>query len=227
MKKLLLFISLVSVINAESKLFEGIDLERIAKESAERTNLKFADKEKELLSIPEEIYEIKSLEKGKKDLKKIQEITDNYSNKKGNYSISYGLSTNHVKYGNFKNEYEFNEKNNLITLEYRLKNDSLGIATFENSFYNQSYAVYYGHYSKLTNKLELNYKVGICKGYNSEDSLLSEDGNRRIYFNNETVFYKDYSVLATIGLQYSFSNHLSVSCDLLGNAIESSVKYTF
>ena len=208
MKKLLLFISLVSVINAESKLFEGIDLERIAKESAERTNLKFADKEKELLSVPEE-------------------ITDNYSNKKGNYSISYGLSTNHVKYGKFKDEYEFNEKNNLIILEYRLKNDSLGIATFENSFYNQSYAVYYGHYSKLAKKLELNYKVGICKGYNSEDSLLSKDGNRRIYFNNETVFYKDYSVLATIGLQYSFSNHLAVSCDLLANAIESSVKYTF
>ena len=64
MKKLLLFISLVSVINAESKLFEGIDLERIAKESAERTNFKFADKEKELLSIPKEIYEIKSLKKG-------------------------------------------------------------------------------------------------------------------------------------------------------------------
>jgi len=39
MKKLLLFISLVSVINAESKMFEGIDLEKIAKESAERTNL--------------------------------------------------------------------------------------------------------------------------------------------------------------------------------------------
>ena len=30
MKKLLLFISLVSVINAESKLFEGIELENIA-----------------------------------------------------------------------------------------------------------------------------------------------------------------------------------------------------
>lgn len=146
---------------------------------------------------------------------------------KGNYSISCGLSTNHVKYGDFKNEYEFNEKNNLITLEYRLKNDSLGIATFENSFYNQSYAVYYGHYSKLTKKLELNYKVGICKGYNSEDSLLSEDGKTRIYFPNQTVFYKDYSLMATVGLQYSFSNHLSVSCDLLSNAIESSVKYTF
>ena len=79
----------------------------------------------------------------------------------------------------------------------------------------------------MTKKLELNYKVGICKGYNSEDSLLSKDGNRRIYFNNETVFYKDYSVLATIGLQYSFSNHLAVGCDLLSNAIESSVKYTF
>ena len=26
---------------------------------------------------------------------------------KGNYSISYGLSTNHVKYGKFKDEYEF------------------------------------------------------------------------------------------------------------------------
>lgn len=227
MKKLLLFISLVSIINAESKLFEGIDLEKIAKESAEITNLKFANKEKELLSIPKEIYEIKSLEKGEKDLKKIQEITDNYSNKKGNYSISYGLSTDHVKYGKFKDEYKFNEDNNLITLEYRLKNDSLGIATFENSFYNQSYAVYYGHYSKLTKKLELNYKVGICKGYNSEDSLLSKDGDRRIYFNNETVFYKDYSVLATVGLQYNFSNHLAVSCYLLSNAIESSVKYTF
>ena len=146
---------------------------------------------------------------------------------KGNYSISYGLSTNHVKYGNFKNEYEFNEDNDLITLEYRLKNDSLGIATFENSFYNQSYAVYYGHYSKLTNKLELNYKVGICKGYNSEDVLYSNDKNSAFYFKNQTVFYKDYSVLATIGLQYNFSNHLAVSCDLLSNAIESSVKYTF
>ena len=61
MKKLLLFISLVSVINAESKLFEGINLEKTAKESAEITNLKFADKEKELLSVPEEIYEIKEV----------------------------------------------------------------------------------------------------------------------------------------------------------------------
>lgn len=146
---------------------------------------------------------------------------------KGNYSISYGLSTNHVKYGNFKNEYEFNEDNNLITLEYRLKNDSLGIAMFENSFYNQSYAVYYGHYSNLTKKLELNYKVGICKGYNSEDVLYSNDKNSAFYFKNQTVFYKDYSVLATVGLQYSFSNHLAVNCDLLSNAIESSVKYTF
>ena len=225
MKKLLFFISLVSVINAESKLFEGTDLEKIAKESAERTNIKFADKEKELLSIPNEIYVKKTCDLN--EIKKKIDKLNNYSNKKGNYSISYGLSTNHVKYGNYKNEYEFNEKNNLITLEYRLKNDSLGIASFENSFYNQSYAVYYGHYSKLTKKLELNYKIGICKGYNSEDSLLSKDGTKYIIFNNETVFYKDYSLLATVGLQYSFSNHLAVSCDLLSNAIESSIKYTF
>lgn len=225
MKKLLFFISLVSVINAESKLFEGTDLEKIAKESAERTNIKFADKEKELLSIPNEIF-VQETYDWNETKKKIDKL-NNYSNKKGNYSISYGLSTNHVKYGSYKNEYEFNEKNNLITLEYRLKNDSLGIASFENSFYNQSYAVYYGHYSKLTKKLELNYKIGICKGYNSEDSLLSKDGTKYIIFNNETVFYKDYSLLATVGLQYSFSNHLAVSCDLLSNAIESSIKYTF
>jgi len=142
-------------------------------------------------------------------------------------SISYGLSTNHVKYGNFKDEYKFNEDNNLITIENRYKNNAVGIAMFENSFYNMTYAVYYSHYSKVSKKLELNYRVGIMKGYNAEDYLYNKDKSSIIYFKNDTVFYKDYSLMATVGATYNFSEHLGLSVDLLSNAIETSVKYTF
>lgn len=205
MKKALIFIALFSVLKAN-------EYKEIAEESALKVNEKCKTEIKELITIPSNIY-----------TKQIE--TKNET--KGNFSVSYGLSTNHIKYGVFKDEYKFNEDNNLIILEYRLKNDSLGVATFKNSFYNQSYAAYYGHYSKLTKKLELNYKLGIIKGYNAEDSLLSEDGKTRIYFPNQTVFYKDYSLMATVGLQYNFNEHFGLSVDLLSNAIESSVKYTF
>ena len=141
-------------------------------------------------------------------------------------SVGYSLDTTHVKHGKYKNEYSFNEDNKVISLEYNKGKNIIGITEFNNSFNNQTYGVYYGHTTKMK-KFELIYRLGILKGYNEEDSLLSNDGTREIYFNNPTVFYKDYSLMATVGIAYNFSKHLAIETDLISNAIVTSVKYTF
>ena len=141
-------------------------------------------------------------------------------------SVAYSIDTTHVKYGKYKNEYSFNEDNKVISLEYKKGKNIIGITEFNNSFYNQSYGVYYGHTTKIK-KFELLYRLGIIKGYNAEDSLLSDDKKERIYFNNPTVFYKDYSLMASVGIGYNFSKHLAIETDILSNAIVTNIKYTF
>ena len=149
-----------------------------------------------------------------------------YNEASAEISISYSVDTSHVKYGKYKNEYSFNEDNKVISLEYKKGKNIIGITEFNNSFYNKSYGIYYGHTTKIK-KFELLYRLGIIKGYNAEDSLLSDDKKERIYFNNPTVFYKDYSLMATVGIGYNFSKHLALETDILSYAVVTSVKYTF
>ena len=142
-------------------------------------------------------------------------------------SVGYSLDTTHVKHGKYKNEYSFNEDNKVISLEYNKGKNIIGITEFNNSFNNQTYGIYYGSSIKINKKIYGSYKIGLLKGYNAEDSLLSDDKTQRIYFNNPTVFYKDYSLMATVGIGYNFSKHLALETDILSNAVVSSIKYTF
>ena len=142
-------------------------------------------------------------------------------------SVAYSLDTSHVKYGKYKNEYSFNEDNKVISLEYKKGKDIIGITEFNNSFYNQSFGIYYARAIKVSKKMYGIYRLGILKGYHEEDSLLSNYKTERIYFNNPTVFYKDYSLMASVGLGYNFSKHLAIESDLCSNAVVTAIKYTF
>lgn len=139
--------------------------------------------------------------------------------------VSYALNVSHVKYGQGTNDYTFNENNNLITLEV----DKIGIASFKNSFYNQSYAIYYTNdYNIKNSKFYLNYKLGIIKGYNKIDYLKSDSKENYSYeFNNYNVIYKDIGIFATVGVGYEFNKHLSLDVNVFGNSIVSKINYTF
>ena len=41
-------------------------------------------------------------------------------------SIGYSVSTNHIKYGDNRNNYEFYEDNKVVALEYQKKNELIG-----------------------------------------------------------------------------------------------------
>lgn len=142
-------------------------------------------------------------------------------------SINYSLSTTHVKYGECKNEYEFNEDNNILGIEYKKGNNIIGINTFTNSFYNRTFGVYYGHVNKIKKNGYFVYRIGLLKGYNCVDKLESVDGKNEFCFVNPTVFYEDYSLLVTVGLGYNFNKHLTLETNVISNAITTSVKYTF
>lgn len=139
-------------------------------------------------------------------------------------NIGYSVSTNHIKTGDNRNNYEFYEDNKVVALEYQKKNELIGLTHFINSFGNDSMAIYYGTIIDKNNRgFYFKNTVGVVKGYNRYETLESLDGGLLYQFFNPTVFCKDYGVLFTTGVGYNKDN-LGVEVNLIGNAIVSSVK---
>jgi len=143
-------------------------------------------------------------------------------------NLAIGLNTSHVEYGYGKGDYKFNEQNKLISLEYQKDKDIIGLSSFVNSFGNNSITLYYGHESKINKRLNFVYRVGIVKGYNAIDTIRSKSESNVVYcFNNINVFYKDFGILATAGLEYKINKDVSLEADIMSNAVISSIKYKF
>ena len=198
MKKLLIFLALITVVEAES-LFNRVELTRIAQESAEKVN-------------------------------RIQKIDNVIKDNTRKYSLGYSINTTHIK--NFDengHDYKFYEDNKVLTLETEKNKELLGLVTFKNSFGNDTIGVYGGKkFDKNNKNMYFLMRGGILKGYNYTDYLPSLTDATTIYdFRNHTVFYKDYSLLAEVGLGYQVNKSLALELNIIANAVVTSVKYTF
>jgi hypothetical protein len=140
-------------------------------------------------------------------------------------TLGYGLTTNHyTSFDKNSNDYEFNENNELVTIEIEKNNKSILLGSFTNSFGNESYMLLTGYKFDKNNKGFYSIvRAGICKGYNSVDELPSKTQNFNYTFVNPTVFYKDYSVIGSIGAGYSIGN-ISLEANVLGTAFITALK---
>ena len=198
MKKLLIFLALITVVEAES-LFNRVELTRIAQESAEKVN-------------------------------RIQKIGNVIKDNTRKYSIGYSINTTHIK--NFDengHDYKYYEDNKVLTLETEKNKELIGLVAFKNSFGNDTIGVYGGKKIDKNNKSWYGvYRLGILNGYNYTDSLRSLTDETVVYnYRNHTVFYRDYSLLAEVGLGYQVNKSLALETNLIANAVVTSVKYTF
>ena len=146
------------------------------------------------------------------------------------YSLGYSINTTHIK--NFDengHDYKFYEDNKVLTLETEKNKELIGLVAFKNSFGNDTIGVYGGKkFDKNNKNMYFLMRGGILKGYNYTDSLPSLTDKTVIYnYRNHTVFYKDYSLLAEVGLGYQVNKSLALELNLIANAVVTSVKYTF
>ena len=142
-------------------------------------------------------------------------------------SLIVGLNTSHIEYGYGKGDYEFNEDNNLIGIEYQHKSELYSVCKFENSFYNDSYSINYRHLFG-SNKIKLMSGISLIKGYKLEDTLMSKtDSNKMYIFPNHTYIGNGWTFAPTVGLELSCSPHLKFEVDIISNAIINNIKYTF
>ena len=146
------------------------------------------------------------------------------------YSLGFSINTTHIThFDENRKDYKFYEDNNVLTIESEKNKELLGIVAFKNSFGNDTIGVYGGKKFDKNNKSWYGvYRLGLIKGYNYIDHLPSLTDETVIYdFRNHTVFYKDYSLLAEVGLGYQFNKSLALESNLIANAVVTSVKYTF
>lgn len=143
-------------------------------------------------------------------------------------TIGYGLTTNHyTSFDKNSNDYEFNENNELVTIEIEKNNKSILLGIFTNSFGNESYMLLAGYkFDKNKKDWYSIIRAGICKGYNSVDELPSKTQDFNYTFVNPTVFYKDYSAIGSFGVGYTIKD-VSLECNLLGTAVVSAIKVSF
>ncbi len=115
-------------------------------------------------------------------------------------------------------DYSYNENNNLIVLEYEKNKKSVMFGVFENSFFNDSFMLM-GGYKFEKKGFYLTLRADICKGYNAVDILYSNTTANYTYeFKNFNVIYKDWSVIGTIGVGYTYKK-MSLEVDVFGSAI--------
>lgn len=141
-------------------------------------------------------------------------------------SLGIGINTSHYKgYDENGKDYTYNENNNLLVLEYQSNKNINGIMLFDNSFYNQSIALYSGKiYDKNNKGLYVVQRYGIIKGYNKTESLKSNTvENLKYDFINPTVFYQDYSLFYSVGVGYKYKN-VGIESNILANAVVTSIK---
>ena len=143
----------------------------------------------------------------------------------GKIILGYGLTTNHYKeFDRNADDYEFNESNDLVTLEYEKNNKSVLLGTFANSFGNDSVMLLSGYKFDKNNKGFYSIiRAGICKGYNQVDELPSKTQDFNYTFVNPLVFYKDYSLIGTVGAGYKIG-YISLEADILGTALVTAIK---
>lgn len=146
-------------------------------------------------------------------------------------SFGYSLNTTHItSLDENSDDYKFYEQNNVLTLEIENNKELIGLVAFKNSFGNDTIGIYLGKRIDKNNKgFYTVYRTGFLKGYNKIDYLKSLDDpeNHWYGFNNKTVFYKNYSLLAEFGIGYKLNKTLSLETNLIANAVVSSVKITF
>ena len=133
-------------------------------------------------------------------------------------NLAIGLFTHHVDNTTYVDDYSYNEKNDLIILEYEKNNKSIMFGVFENSFFEDSFMLM-GGYKFEKKGFYLSLRAGVCKGYNAVDVLYSNANPEYSYeFKNFNVIYKDWSVIGTIGVGYTYKK-MSLEVDVFGTAI--------
>lgn len=144
-------------------------------------------------------------------------------------NLGFGINSFHLDTGPNAKDYNFNNDNRIITLEYQQDKELYGVVHFTNSFGNESFGAYKGIVQDKNNKAWYSvYRVGIIKGYNRVDTLPSLTNKNKVWlFDNYTVFYKDYSLLLTYGFGYQFNKQISLEVNIIGNCITTGLKGSF
>lgn len=142
-------------------------------------------------------------------------------------NLAYSINTTHIN--PFNDDYKFYEDNQVITLEREKNNELIGFTHFTNSFGNESMAIYIGKvYDKNNKGFGFITRTGICKGYNKVEYLKSETVKNLYWvFNMPNVLYEDYSLFATVGIEYKFNKEVALDINLLANAVVTSLKLSF
>lgn len=115
----------------------------------------------------------------------------------------------------------YNNNSKLIGLEYRpIKDLGVSFAYFDNSFYNDSYALTVIKYFRPFNSFEQFYiavGAGVVKGYEKVNYIYNDDKSevlKKAKFN--TNITDDYIYGASIGIGYDITDYLSVNVSYVG-----------
>lgn len=76
------------------------------------------------------------------------------------FELTYVAYSKHLITG------RYNTNHNFLGLEYRNDQHGIGVATFKNSYYDQSTLITYTKYWQLANSIEPSLSVGYVSGYN-------------------------------------------------------------
>jgi len=80
------------------------------------------------------------------------------------FEITYLALSQHIESG-IDSTTDYNANHNFIGLEYRAGKHGYAVASFRNSFYEQSYLIDYARYWKWSANVELSARIGAVTGY--------------------------------------------------------------
>ena len=129
-------------------------------------------------------------------------------------SVEYGVFTTHLD-----DNYDYNNDNKMVAIEYNINNWYFNVSTFDNSFYKRSYTVGSGY--KFYSIYNFNFDVlwGISTGYHATPARLPIFGKIALYV----------APRVTYDLDLTDNVAVTPSVKMLGSAVEIGVgaKYKF